>query len=237
MKEGKFVIQWHRWRKRGKKPVRPGITTSHYDLRIDTGEREIFHLVLEENPLRVRRVAGYYKPCRDKKSMTMGIDRTVYLKPSGKAKPGEKGWNPYNPTKDTDAWITALDWGKVTIIDEDIGYKKVEFQGKKIKGIWVLRAEDPNEPEGFWIVEYSKAPLEKLTQVKLRIAQITTRHLHLLKIKDVIQYDVKKPNDAQLLDDLRITCGWYATIKRGKAFKYTQEQVEDLNAKILKEIL
>ena len=59
----------------------------------------------------------------------------------------------------------------------------------------------------------------------------------LTKIEDAISYNVLKPNDEQLRDDWRIVCAWYASIKQGKEFKYTETQVISLAVKIMKEIV
>ncbi|MHC1572274.1 MAG: ATP-dependent DNA ligase, partial [Methanosarcinales archaeon] len=39
-----------------------------------------------------------------------------------------------------------------------------------------------------------------------------------------------------LMDDWRIACAWYSSIKKGKRFKYTEEQVVGLAKKIVKEL-
>jgi len=54
-------------------------------------------------------------------------------------------------------------------------------------------------------------------------------------IKD-IKYDPTKVSNKVLADDLRIAFAWYATVRRGKKFKYTKDQIINLATVIFKEM-
>jgi len=56
------------------------------------------------------------------------------------------------------------------------------------------------------------------------------------KIADIDRYNPKNVNDYQLADDWRIAMAWYSRIRRGKPFKYTEEQVVRLARKIYREM-
>lgn len=56
-------------------------------------------------------------------------------------------------------------------------------------------------------------------------------------IKDIRDYDPKSPNNAQLADDWRIAAAWYASIKAGKKFEFTKEDVIKVAKIIYKEIV
>ncbi len=55
-------------------------------------------------------------------------------------------------------------------------------------------------------------------------------------IQDVISYDPSKLNNAQLADDMRICFAWYSTIKQGKKFKLSEQDVIALAQRIYNEI-
>lgn len=156
-----FHLERHWWR--GQIVIRFGPSTEHYDLRLKE-DGKLWHLVLQENPLEEEEVAAYLKPMRDG-GVTDTEGRKVEL---FQLKPGQrvrlKPNTDANPTKDTPAWIEALDAGPAEILEEGKGYRKIAFRGKKLKGAWVCRAEDPDDPGGFWSVARSGGPETKGTE-------------------------------------------------------------------------
>jgi len=56
-------------------------------------------------------------------------------------------------------------------------------------------------------------------------------------IKKLKDYDPSILSDAVLSDDWRIVTAWWSTLKEGKPFKYTEDEVFDVARKILNEIL
>jgi len=147
-----YVIQWHYWKK--VKVIREAPSAQHWDLRIDLGKLPLFHLVLERNPLDVEEISGYEKPCPDRSSMERGKKEPEYLPPSGDAKPGEKGYNSWNPTKDTPAWVEMVDRGEVEVLDRNPNLLKVQFRGGKLKGTWLMTREEPGSK--FWHIRRTR---------------------------------------------------------------------------------
>ena len=140
-----FIFQHHWWR--GQIVIRFGPSSEHWDLRIQK-DSKIWHLVLKNNPLDGDSVMGYEKPCSDPEAMEKGKKGTEELKPG----------TDWNPTKDTPAFIKALDFGDCTILEDADLFKKVEFKGKKLIGFFTFTREDPDSD--FWIV--SKANLTRI---------------------------------------------------------------------------
>ena len=147
----RFVLQRHWFR--GQIVIRFGPSEEHWDLRIS--DDEIWHLVLKDNPLKGP-VVGYEKPCskdavfittEGKRVPVMELDRRISLKPGTDA----------NPTKATPAYIEPVDGGTCIVLDESEGWKKIEFRGKKLKGVYTFRKE-PEMP--FWQMERSEVPGE-----------------------------------------------------------------------------
>jgi len=149
-----FVLQHHWWR--GPIIVRFGPSTEHWDLRIafpsplmgegkGEGEKEIWHLVLKNNPIRARSVMGYQKPCTAPEAMEKGKKGTEELEPG----------TDWNPTKDTPAFIKALDWGHCVILEDSAAFKKVEFKSDKLQGLFIFTREDDTD---FWTMSQSQLP-------------------------------------------------------------------------------
>jgi hypothetical protein len=143
-----FILQWHYWKKTF--VIRETPSTQHWDLRIKF-PNEIFHLVLAHDPTEETEVSGYEKECRDPNAMHRGLEGPEKLKPSGHAQEGEAGYNPYNPTINTWAWIEALDHGKVKIFERSHMFMRAEFSGKSLKGIWEFKRE--NSDSNFWMMK------------------------------------------------------------------------------------
>jgi len=147
-----YVIQWHYWKKQ--KVVREGPSTQHWDLRIDFGKLPLFHLVLERNPLEESEVSGYEKPSEDREAMARGKDGPEELKPSGDAKPREPGFNPWNPTKETPAWVEMIDHGNVEVLERTPNLIRVQFKDGEMKGTWLLVREEPGSK--FWVMRRTR---------------------------------------------------------------------------------
>ena len=55
-------------------------------------------------------------------------------------------------------------------------------------------------------------------------------------IEDITKYDAAAPSNRQLSSDLRICYAWYASLKRGMKFEFTQDEVIVVANKIIEEI-
>ena len=145
VKEGSWILQRHWWR--GPIVIRFGPSTQHWDLRWMV-DKKITHFVLDQNPIENDEVFGYTKPCKDLESMKVGLKGKEELKPG----------TPWNPTKDTPAYIEAIDHGNCVIYEDTSSFKKVEFKGKELKGlrIFVREGEGP-----YWTMQVAKGPKAK----------------------------------------------------------------------------
>jgi len=126
----RFVLQYHYFRKRGEKPVRSGPTTWHYDLRIDAGEKSLRHWVLDHDITKAKETVGYFKRDDDKRA----------LEAEGFYPPGSF----MNPTKDTPSFVEIVDKGECRILVDQPALVKVAFEGKELKGVWLLEKKNSN---------------------------------------------------------------------------------------------
>ncbi len=138
LSDAQFVLQYHYFRKRGEKPVREGPTIWHYDLRIDIGKDTLMHWVLDQDITEANQTVGYYKEDKDKRALTA----------EGFFPPGTF----MNPTKDTSAFVEIVDKGRCNVMINSRDFKKVEFKGKTLRGVWILDKKNDN-----WLVERSEA--------------------------------------------------------------------------------
>ena len=156
--KGKFVLQYHWWR--GPIIIRHGPSVYHWDVRIDTGEPELIHFVLEENPLEADDISATLKPCKDKNTMTV-----EYLPPPKDAPYSE--WKeqsipfntPLNSTKATPAFIEIIDKGDCLVLIDKPLFKKFQFKGKKLEGLWIVERKTPEE--AFWEFKRSELPVTR----------------------------------------------------------------------------
>jgi len=149
-----FVLQHHAWR--GPIVIRFGESSEHWDLRIREAPDKFWHLVLEEDPLdSPEGVSGYEKEMSGKPVETPKGKRldAMEIKPGERVdlKPGTEA----NPTKETPAWLETLDAGNCETMDEGNGWRKIRFDGKKLKGAWFFRQEEGNN---FWLMSQSGGP-------------------------------------------------------------------------------
>ncbi|MHA1329609.1 MAG: ATP-dependent DNA ligase [Candidatus Hodarchaeales archaeon] len=160
-REVDFVLQWHFFR--GQKVIRAGVSQQHWDLRLDFPERSgLMHFVLEQNPLKNNEVTAIWKPCKYKEWMNV----SQYLPPANeRAKMSKEelaklppGIEEANPTKETAAYIKILDKGKAIVFEDSDSFKKFEFKGKKLKGLWIFIRENTSD---FWIMKRSELPEAK----------------------------------------------------------------------------
>lgn len=71
---------------------------------------------------------------------------------SGAVQPGSR----FNPTKATPSVIETLDFGKVTVMEWSPEFIKVQFHGKKLKGLFILQREEPKSP--IWLISRTHIP-------------------------------------------------------------------------------
>ncbi|MEW6556020.1 MAG: DNA adenine methylase [Elusimicrobiota bacterium] len=147
LQDARFVLQYHYFTKRGQKPVRAGATYSHYDLRIDTDKPYLMHWVMDHNIIDANQTVGYYKEDKDKKVLEVGgtEDKPEYFPPGSLL----------NPTKDTASFVVKLDEGKCIVLIDRYDLKKVQFKGKKLRGLWLLEKKNDN-----WLIERTQAAPE-----------------------------------------------------------------------------
>jgi len=60
---------------------------------------------------------------------------------------------PLNPTKETPSFVERLDSGPVTILEDGDVFKKFEFRGKQLKGLWIAQRSSPQD--AIWRFERS----------------------------------------------------------------------------------
>ena len=123
----------------------------HYDLRIDGDLKKktgyIFHAVLELNPLEVDSTSAYLKKCKGDEGgvnwMEVGKDKTVKF---------TKGYGTFE--KNEPGYVKALDWGRVLVLEDSPLFKKFQFKGKQLRGIWIMHRSSVDTD--IWVFERSK---------------------------------------------------------------------------------
>jgi len=157
-KKVKFSLQWHFWR--GQKVIRAGVSRQHWDLRLDFPDRKgLMHFVLDQNPLKNSEVTALSKPCPHKE----WLDFSGYLPPANERVKMSKeelkkfppGLEEANPTKSTSCYMQVLDKGKAVVFEDSDSFKKFQFEGKKLKGLWTFEREDLSK---FWTMKQSSLP-------------------------------------------------------------------------------
>jgi len=145
-----FVLQHHWWR--GQIVIR-GQPVSHWDLRLWEEKLPFRYWNLDKDPTYSQsNIVAIEKKCEEKR----------YIAFDGIIPPHEKApdWlKPANPNKRIPAFIDIIDKGIVHIIEDSPMFISFVFQGKDLKGYWVMRKTMPEELA--WIFEKSKFPRPK----------------------------------------------------------------------------
>lgn len=132
--EFRFTYQF--WK--GPKVVREGPTRERFLLWIKTGEKFLIFR-LNDNILETDETGGMI---REDKWGNEEYRKTGYVKPG----------TPLNSTTDTPSFIRLLGSGKAIVLIDKPELKKIQFKGKKLKGMFLFkRAED------HWYVERTPA--------------------------------------------------------------------------------
>lgn len=121
-----FILSYQWWR--GPIVIRQGASDVLWHLFISqAGSDKYRHVTLGLDPLTGQQVWA-----------TVESDAPFDLTQSeGFIKPGTK----LNPSKDTPSWIKRLDAGKAIVMSDEKGFKKFEFKGGKLKGLYILQSE------------------------------------------------------------------------------------------------
>lgn len=141
-----FVLQRQTWEEAivaGETP-----TKDLFDIRVDAGTPTLLHFRLNGNPLK-------------KESVITTVDRETdkdRMKLKGTISPE----TPLNPTKDNESKIVILDKGQVSIVDSREGFVKMEFAGKKFKGLWTAESLD-----GEWTFERSELKFAETREAEI----------------------------------------------------------------------
>jgi len=128
-----FILHKHYFK--GQHVIRWGVSSEEWELRIDVGKSSLVHFIFNKNPIENKNVAGILKICKNKSSMEVGKKGIERFEPG----------HYWNPTKNTPAFVEALDWGEVEILEESENLKKFNFYGKKLKGLFGALREDKSD--------------------------------------------------------------------------------------------
>ncbi len=131
-KPGRYVLQWHYWKKRTL--IRVGPSAEHYDLRVEVpGRRRHIHFICYHNPLDFPSgVAAIRRDCDDPSWLERGLKHPEEIPPG---KPG-------NPSKDTPAYVEAIAHGKAVVLVSNPMVVKIQFLDGDMKGVWLAERED-----------------------------------------------------------------------------------------------
>jgi len=122
---GRFVLHYQ-WFK-GPSPVRRGPTTERWIIWIDYGAPKLIQIVMHMNPIDNPRVGALFEKIAEKE----------WIDWEGDVPPGTL----MNPTIETPSGLEILDRGDVTVFEDGLRFKKFEFFGRKIAGLWAAERE------------------------------------------------------------------------------------------------
>lgn len=147
-KSGEFVLAKRTWK--GQTVIRFGPSTTVYDLYVKNGNTQ--HFELQESPVEKDvAIIPVESKAFSEKVFSMNIGDKEDLPPNTKM----------NPTKDTPATMEIIDKGSVLILTDEDTHKKYSFEGNELTKTYFLKAEDENNPEGFWMMSKLEGPKTK----------------------------------------------------------------------------
>jgi len=124
----------HHWWKGKVKPIRVGPSVEHYDLHILwRKDKPLMNWILRDDIRFVDATPAIFSWCEHHEFMEKGKKETEYIAP------GEPG----NPSKDTPAYIRALDWGRVRIYEMSDMFVKLDVRMRKWRNHYVIVRRDP----------------------------------------------------------------------------------------------
>ena len=134
----KFAFKYQYFK--GPQRIRLGPTTQFWSIYITKGS-SLEWIKCLSNPL-------------ENEKVTARVLSESYLKAleaEGTIEPG----TPLNPTKNTLSWIEAIDAGDVVVFEDAPSFKKFEFKGTVLKGLWIM---DREPDTGIWVLAKSSGP-------------------------------------------------------------------------------
>lgn len=146
--KAKFYLSYHWWL--GQFVIR-GQAIKHWDLRLDEDKPSHRYWTLDKDPTYVQaNIDAIEKKCDDERWLTFeGI-----IPPNPKAPEWLK---PGNPNKRIVAHVDRIDSGSVTILEDSPTFISFIFDGKELKGYWIMKKAMPQE--NVWVFEKSKLPM------------------------------------------------------------------------------
>ncbi|MHA1746584.1 MAG: hypothetical protein ACTSWW_11325, partial [Promethearchaeota archaeon] len=126
----KFTLAYQTWKKTF--VIRFGPTDFQWNLYLDPGSGPLTFWRLKDNPIEQNLGHGYLKKEPWREAMTF----------EGDAQPG----HPLNPKtkerKETPSKVKILDRGTVIVLEDGSDFKKYEFKGKQLQGLWIFKKEN-----------------------------------------------------------------------------------------------
>jgi len=146
---------------RGQIVVRFGASTEFWRLIIQNSKS--LQLILHNNPVETE-TFGYEK----------ALETQELLEPefiSGKKPKDIPARSPLNPTKQTPSTITPLDNGTCVLMEDSDTFKKIDFKGKSLKGVYAIVRE--SESSDIWLVQPSQIPPTENKEDKENMSEVT----------------------------------------------------------------
>ena len=146
---------------RGQIVVRFGASTEFWRLIIQNSKS--LQLILHNNPVETE-TFGYEK----------ALETQELLEPefiSGKKPKDIPARSPLNPTKQTPSTITPLDNGTCVLMEDSDTFKKIDFKGKSLKGVYAIARE--SESSDIWLVQPSQIPPTENKEDKENMSEVT----------------------------------------------------------------
>jgi site-specific DNA-adenine methylase len=141
-----FTLSYQAWK--GQTVIRTAPSRQVWHLLLDDPDGGLESWILQADPLSGEdRITAVEKHRRSKDLLSF----------DGEAAPGQKvGDEVLNETKNTPSAIRIQDRGKAELLDDQRTFKKIRFDGDKLKGIFTLTQEE--EGSDIWLFERGKEP-------------------------------------------------------------------------------
>jgi site-specific DNA-cytosine methylase/site-specific DNA-adenine methylase len=178
--ETRFTLSWQYWK--AQTVVRPSPSREVWHLVLERGDgAEVF--TLQRNPMNERKQITAIR----------GQDRTnELLSFAGAVKPGQRiGGTVRNDTKETPSRIEIVDRGRAVLLEDGSSFKKVQFHGKNLRGVFALEAEQPGAK--LWRMSESRGPDTKRDGTQIWNPAKATSRVDRAELRPFALYQPMKP--------------------------------------------
>ncbi|MBI3184627.1 MAG: DNA adenine methylase [Myxococcales bacterium] len=156
-REVDFTLSWQFWK--GQTVIRAAPSRQVWHLALDRAGAGLDTWVLQADPLSgEERITAVATPRRSKELLAF----------DGDVAPGQGvGGDVLNDTKETPSTIRIQDRGRAVLLDDQRTFKKVRFEGQKLRGVFTLTAEEAGSD--IWQLARGQDPGRAIPEAKAEV--------------------------------------------------------------------